>query len=75
MVGAEDLNARPDLRAVADRDLHDVEDRAVKVEEDTAAEVDVEAVVAMERRTLRREERGWRAILRSVALGWNSAGR
>ena len=50
MVGGDELNARPDLRLVADDDLADVEDDAVEVEEGAGAEADVVAVVAVERR-------------------------
>ena len=48
VVGREYLHRRPDLRAVADRDLHHVEDHAVEVQEHARA--DVEAVVTVERR-------------------------
>ena len=38
MVGRQDLHSRPDLRAIADRDLHDVEDHAVEVQEHASTE-------------------------------------
>jgi len=48
MVGRQDLHARPDLRAVADGDLHDIEVHAVEIREHPSTEANVEAVVAMD---------------------------
>src|SRR6516225_1859959 len=47
MVGRQDLHPRPDLRAVADGDLHNIEDHAVEVQEHASTEANVETVVAM----------------------------
>src|SRR5204863_6758669 len=51
VVGREYLHPWPDLRALADRDLHHVEDHAVEIQEHVRAQTDVEAVVAVERRS------------------------
>jgi hypothetical protein len=51
VVGGVDLDRRSDLRPLADRDLHHVEDHAVEVEEGVGPQADVEAVIAVERRT------------------------
>src|SRR3546814_6402765 len=50
VVGGEDLHARRDLGAVADRHFAHVEDHAVEVEEHAVAQANIEAVVAVERR-------------------------
>src|SRR5207237_6192227 len=44
MIGSQDLHPRPDLRTVADGDLHYIEDYAVKVQENASTEPNVEAV-------------------------------
>jgi hypothetical protein len=51
MVGGEDLNPWPDLAVVANRDLDDIQGDAVEIKEYACAQADIEALIAMERRS------------------------
>jgi len=56
VIGRKDLNSRSDLRLVTDRDLHYVEDHAVEIQEHARAQTDVETIIAIERRPIRRSQ-------------------